>query len=344
MKSNNRYDSLDMMRIVAAVLVVSLHVRTLPICGILADIAKLSVPFFLMCSGFFLYSEEDYLDKHRAIRGINKSIRLLIESVIFYLVLDYILWHDLIRIKSGLMTFFSIDFWLFSDMPFAPVSWYLSAYVYSVVFIYVIHKYLGRKTVYVFSVLGIVYWFIIGSYQSLFFTQQIELRYSCCWINCYPFVVIGMLMKQYEEKFCELITRIGSTKTVIIIIVFVVTSLVEHWFLKKVTGMPVNGTGFISTFLLVLLLFAYLLKYKNMGGVLSYVGRLYSMQVYIYHVAVNYILCRLFYTEGKFDMEPLFVLPFSPIWLVNFIVIPIFVILLTFIYSRIKLCILKIIF
>lgn len=256
-----------MMRIVAAVLVVSLHVRTLPICGILADIAKISVPFFLMCSGFFLYSKEDYLDKSRVIRGIKKSISLLIESVVFYFILDYILWHDLIRIKNGLMTFLSLDFWLFSDMPFAPVSWYLSAYIYSVIFIYFIYKYFGRKTVYVLSALGIVYWFVIGSYQSLFFANQIGLRYSCCWINCYPFVVIGMLMKQYEEEICKFETSIGSTKTVTMITIFVVTSIFEHWFLKRVTGMPVNGTGFISTFLLVMLLFAFLLKYKYWGGV-----------------------------------------------------------------------------
>lgn len=342
--NNNRYNTLDMMRIIAAVLVVSLHVRTLPICGIVADVAKISVPFFLMCSGFFLYSNEDYLDKARVLNGIKKTMRLLIESVVFYLILDFILWHDVVRIQKGLMTFFSIDFWFFSDMPFAPVSWYLSAYIYSVIFIYLIYKYFGRKALYVLSVLGIVYWFVIGSYQSLFFTHQIGLRYSCCWINCYPFIVIGLLMKQYEEKVCKLITSIGPTKTITMIIIFVVISLYEHWFLKKVTGMPVNGTGFISTFIVVLLLFAYLLKYKNRGGVLSYIGKLYSMQVYIYHVAVNYILCRLFYTEGMFDMEPLITLPFNPIWLINFIVIPIFVITLTYIYYRIKLCILKIMF
>lgn len=44
----------------------------------------------------------------------------------------------------------------------------------------------------------------------------------------------------------------------------------------------------------------------------------------------------MFYTDGMFEMAPLFEPPFNPVWIINFITISIVVIGLTVLYYRIK--------
>lgn len=57
-KNKSRYDSIDGMRLVMALMVALLHVgMPLGFCEkYMCDVARNAVPFFYICSGFFIYS------------------------------------------------------------------------------------------------------------------------------------------------------------------------------------------------------------------------------------------------------------------------------------------------
>jgi hypothetical protein len=131
----------------------------------------------------------------------------------------------------------------------------------------------------------------------------------------------GIILKRYQKAIQEI-----NVKTYVLyclIIIFSITSIFAHFCIKKITGNSVSGDGYISTILLVLVIFVYLLKNNQwgVGTVWNIIGNKYSLHIYLLHVAVNYILCRLFLVkfdfQHYFSFEPVIELPFSYFWIIN---------------------------
>jgi fucose 4-O-acetylase-like acetyltransferase len=323
-----REGSIDTMKCIAAFLVVFLHIET-PIPyfrEVLIDIARIAVPFFFLCSGFFVYTT-DKTEFHRKIdKSIKKSVKLLIYFTGLYFFVNTICWFDIRQIKEELQLLISLDFWFFNITPFCPVAWYLMAYIYSLLFIKLIlfisqTKYVFFKLCYILLPVGLCYWLITGAYQSFFFHNTIHWHYNSYWITAYPFVMSGMIVRSYQKSIQAI-----NVKTYVLyclIIIFSITSVFAHFYIKKITGGSVNGNGYISTILLVLVIFIYLLKNRQwgVGTVWNSIGKKYSMYIYLLHVAINYILCRLFLVKFNFQhyfsFEPVIELPFSYFWIIN---------------------------
>lgn len=323
-----RYNSIDAMRLIAAILVVSLHVPFSPIIGkFTSDIARIAVPFFLMCSGFFLYSTSPKVFKDNSLKSIKKAIYLLVTGTFIYLFTDFIIWHNWNRIIQQLILFSSWDFWFFNSVPFIPVGWYLMAFIYSILIIRFLYKFIPFPSLFWYLIMGIgfCWWFITGTYQSFFFDIPMSLKYNTCWIVCYPFLIMGMLIAHFFKSDLKKIPSILSNKVLILCIIFFsLSSIATHFVIKNITGSSVNGTGYISTIFLVVSIFLLLLKHVNNGKKLAYLGKNYSMYIYIYHVAINYALCALFGVRFTFPYNSLINLPFDYTIIINPLVISIF--------------------
>lgn len=293
---------------------------------ILGDIARIAVPFFFLCSGFFIYSPDRTEFDKKINRATKKSAKLLLYFTLLYFFVNTICWFDIRQIKEGLQLLASWDFWFFNSTPFCPVAWYLMAYIYSLLFIKLLlfisrTRHVFFKLCYVLIFAGLCYW-LFFAYQSLFFHNNIlHWRYGTCWITSYPFVMLGFIIKNYQK----IIQKINVKNSILycLIIIFSIASAFAHYVLKKITGNPVDGTGYISTILLVLVIFVYLLKNNQWGArtVWNTIGKKYSLYVYLLHAAINYILCRFFLVKWDFQhyfsFEPLINLPFSYFWLIN---------------------------
>lgn len=173
--------------------------------------------------------------------------------------------------------------------------------------------------------IGFCWWFITGTYQSFFFDIPMPLKYNTCWIVCYPFLIMGMLIAHFFKSDLKKIPSILSNKVLILCIIFFsLSSIATHFVIKNITGSSVNGTGYISTIFLVVSIFLLLLKHVNNGKKLAYLGKNYSMYIYIYHVAINYALCALFGVRFTFPYNSLINLPFDYTIIINPLVISIF--------------------
>ncbi len=322
---SNRIYSLDTIKCLAAFFVVSLHTPSLPLPlfpEILTDIARVAVPLFLMVSGYFTYSNNSSDISIRIKKNIRKALNLLFVSIIIYLIVDIIAFQDLSYILSQARYLLSFDFWFFGTVPFSPVSWYLVAYIYSLL-IYLLIQRLKIKDKFILSAIPIflIIWLFTGSYQSFLFRNEIPLQYNTCWIMALPFFLIGAFFKKYESRIKNL--NVSNFKLFLLIIMFCISTILEHIIIKKITNHSVNGTGYISTLFLVITIYIALMKNSKFGkdSIFNRIGRDYSMYIFIFHVAINYILCRLFLVKFEFvnihSFEPLIYLPYNYQYVVN---------------------------
>ncbi|MDD4969959.1 MAG: acyltransferase family protein [Paludibacter sp.] len=344
MVSENRIYSFDTVKCIAAFLVVSLHTPTLPIPILpecMVDIARFAVPFFLMISGYFIFSVDSTKSVNSIKKSIRKSLNLLLISVIIYFIVDLFSFQDFIYLKEQFLFIFSIEFWFFGKVPFSPVSWYLVAYIYSLLLYLLILKLkLKNKSIVLLIIICLLIWLITGSYQSLFFEKSIPLEYNTSWIMAFPFFLIGTLLKKNELRVQNL--NINNIFLILLISFFCFTSIMAHIILKKITNHAVNGTGYLSTILLVITIFVYLSRNKNIGKgtIINNIGKEYSMYIFIFHVAFNYILCRLCLVRFDFKnislIEPLISFPFKYQFLINNVTIFIITLLFSVILTKTK--------
>lgn len=274
MLSEKRYDSIDGMRVIGAVLVSVLHVgMPLGIANsVLADIARIAVPFFFMCSGFFMYSPDYKVIQKRAIKGLKKTAKLLIVSTFIYLIIEMLLWQDIEKIQLSFSNYLSSDFLFFNATPFMPVGWYLSAYIYVLVIVMILAYFFPKpNVVWMFIIfLLLVYWMITGAYQHLIFDSFVfSLKYGCCWIIGLAWVMIGMVLSYYVNIRNIQFSVLSKWKfSLPILIGCMILCLAEHFFIKSTTGTKVVTTGYIGTILGTLTLFIFLLTNNNIffGG------------------------------------------------------------------------------
>ena len=76
-----RNTAIDIGRFFASLMVECLHTKfPVKLLGpFVADIAKFSVPFFLLTSGFYLYDVENEKFKAKVKKSIKKLLRILLE-------------------------------------------------------------------------------------------------------------------------------------------------------------------------------------------------------------------------------------------------------------------------
>ncbi len=90
MTDSREYAGIDYFRVIAALLVVAIHISPLENINETADfiltriIGRVAVPFFFMTSGFFIFSDIQN-DKAKIKSFINKTISLYIISIIIYI-------------------------------------------------------------------------------------------------------------------------------------------------------------------------------------------------------------------------------------------------------------------
>lgn len=317
-KNCNRYDSIDGMRLIMALMVAVLHVG-LPL-GFgnkyLADIARNAVPFFYMCSGFFIYNSNYDIAKKKIRKSIGKTTHFLFVTTIVYLVLEYLLWQDSTEIIHKICDIVSINTIFFNSTPFMPVGWYLMALIYTLLIVRILLSFYPKPNLlwYVIIIMCLLYTLVTGVYQKILFeNSHFSLMYNCCWLSALPWVLIGMCISHMSNT----VNKVIKNKYLIIaVIIGVLLCLFEHFIIKKYWGMVV-GTLYLGTILSAIALFVYLVENQLSLKKIAPLGRVYSSNIYFYHVACNYALCALCGVKFNFPMGGLITLPFDYTILIN---------------------------
>ena len=169
-----------------------------------------------------------------------------------------------------------MKFLILNESPLAGHLWYLGAILYVLAIVLLVDKFNLRKRLYTLVPVLLVADLIFGKYSLLIFHHEFSYilvrNFLCVGI---PYFCIGNVIR---EKHWNPDKRALAA----LIVFFVFTSMAER-FLLVCVGMNATRDHYISTTLLAICLFLYILKgnWNNKG--LANIGRKYSTWLYIIH-------------------------------------------------------------
>lgn len=296
--SKSRFYSLDALKGICALLVVLFHV---PLPEKLGDVvilfAKSAVPIFFIISGYFIGSKKDQTQYLITIpRQITKILKLALTSCMLYLLFGLLIYHDdLINFISTYFSSTNIKRWLLLNEPYyGGHLWYLFAYIYTLILLFIIIKYKAEKVLPILTFLGLVSYYVFGKYSMLLFRTEFDYIYiRNFFVYGLPYVSIGFYLANKD------ISRWTNKKTVPLIALSVILLLFEYGLLNylKVNTVSNNyiGNMFLSFFVVI-----FCINNKNIAkdSLLYRLGNRNSLYIYIIHPMINSVYSFLFTKLG----------------------------------------------
>lgn len=332
LQEENRSISIDIARVIAAVLVIAIH--THPFSGINVNIdfyisnalARMAIPFFFITSGYFFYDKYIKNNKY-IILFLNKIIKVYIRWSIIYGVWSiYLLINDkqfgLVNIINLIRRFFFCGT--------NTILWYLPALIYSTIFCWIFVKRNRIKFLVIISVLFYVFSSmgdtlagvvtntyinkLIGIYNFIFDTTRNGLLFGVL------FITIGILIRKYYLK-------INYKAIKLMILPLIVILLIEVTILKQL-DIAKDYNIIYSLIFLVPVIFIFLLNLNIKINYNSKILRDLSLYMYCSHGLFMILFRKIYFFFGLDGIRF--------INLVNFIMVSTSTIILSFFMIKIQ--------
>ena len=268
-----RNHSIDVLKFIFAIIVVIIH-------GDIPNTPKFLVPirFVLFC--FFMIS--GYLiekpDITQTNNSIKKSINHLVKTFIYcfliffptYLFIVYYFKQEPLFNEWNI-----INIVVFNETPFWMHFWYLSAYFYLLIFMYLINKIPYRNTLINALPLLLIVALLLGPYSELAFGRNFEIfTYRNAWFMGLPSFCLGAIIKR-----TQIYKYISSN---ILFSVLVISALLPYFEARALHNYyeELYLSNILFAFFLLLAVLKHPLTHPNF---LSNLGVNYSMELYIIH-------------------------------------------------------------
>lgn len=261
--------------------------------------ARLAVPIFFMITGFFYSSTRK---KNKEISQITKILKLSISAHLLYLIWD-VAFH---LVKNGsfadyLRTFSNSQIWLeflfLNNSPISEHLWYLNSLIYVLIVVYFFEKKYDRKYLYKTIPVLIFFNIILGTYSTLLFNTNLSIVYSRNFLFCgLPFFLLG-------DYFNTKIRPVQNRKLIIIVLLSILGTAIEKWFLKKnglITADCFLSTPFLAASLFLLIIQNEPLLKMSWIGKIALIGRRTSTMIYIVHPIMISVVGKVIRTIGSY--------------------------------------------
>jgi len=278
--------SINILKAVAAFLVVTIHCSFPGATGkIISNLARISVPIFLLISGFYSYNNT----KEKVRKKIWNICKLIILSNLVYII--YIIiskWPDIKTYFYGIINQKNlIKILVFNENPFRTHLWYLNAVLYCYLFYYIYVRFIKDKIknnkVYKYilyiAILLLLFYVLI----TIFYINKVELDQLFILRNFIfvgiPFFIIGNMINKYK---C--FERLENKKLYIIMVISIIVILIESKFYLSEL--------FLGNIFLSISIFTFCIKNPNIFKLkhLELIGEKYSLYIYILHPLLKDIL------------------------------------------------------
>lgn len=290
-ENQKRYDSINIMRVICAFLVISLHTSVfasvnLGLNNIVAKgISRIAVPFFFISTGYFMVKN---ITKNGYVKGFVKRIGLI------YLLISLI---DIILIMPYVSMRLSGDFAYKIKYIFiggiTESLWYIPAIIFAVVLVSIFLKKNWIKPLIVVSILLYIIGLLGDSYFGLIKNTPLEVVinfYNNIFINTrngitfsIPFVTLGALIAKGNIKLSKNIINIC-------LIVFSIIFALEAYFLN-LSSISLDTNMYMTLLLLVPVIFIWLLNMNiEINERTSNILREMSLWIYCVHETIMLIV------------------------------------------------------
>ena len=276
--TSTRNHAIDLMRIVMAFLVVTIH---MPFSGSAGNVfitfGKTAVPFFLVVCGYMLYRDDAKELMSRLLKQTRRILIFFLASNVFYAAATA-LYDKKMTGKVDMSQYFTKkaikDFLLYNFSPFSEHLWFFGSLLYALVILLILNKLKVLKPA-IFAGPVLITAYVILSHMGV--GESYQLRNAI--LVGLAYTMTGMLIRRYEKK-------ILSIKNLHIILPVLaigagVAAIIELCTYKKGVAVPFVGCE-ILTIVLVLLC----LRFPNfgMGTYAEKLGRTCSLPIYIMHI------------------------------------------------------------
>ena len=276
--ASSRNHAIDLMRLVMAFLVVTIHYPFAGKAGnVFITFGKTAVPFFLVVCGYMLYRDSIKETMTRLVKQTRRILIFFLASNLFYAA-AVALYDKVVEGKVNMRPYFTSkamkDFLLYNFSPFSEHLWYLGSLLYALVILIVLNKLRFLKpALYLGPVLIAAY--VVLSHMGV--GEPYQLRNAI--LVGLGYTMTGMLIRRYEKKILSLkalpailgILAIGAS----------IAAVIELNTYKKGVAVPFVGCE-ILTITIVLLC----LRFPNFGEgtYAEKLGRTCSLPIYIMHI------------------------------------------------------------
>lgn len=274
--------SIDILKAISAFAVVLIHLKT-PYTQYYLPLLVFAVPVFFMISGYLLYNDSIDKMKRGIIRRIVKTFLLFLFSSIVYIIYN--------RPDINLITI--IQILVFNLPDYAEHLWYLPAYIYVLIIVYLCLLFSRLKFLNYLVPLLLIIGFCMSSYSVLLFGRLFPPFFSRNFLFAgLPYLTIGLIIRSNNQKF------IFKKKYITMVLVLsLVTSVIEHYFLSinNLIGSRINSISvFVIAVSIMLLSINVQLQSPNW---LAYVGEKHSLNIYVFHPLVYCLLRTFIYND-----------------------------------------------
>jgi surface polysaccharide O-acyltransferase-like enzyme len=290
-KNTTYYGMIDILRLVFAIMVVSIHTmafqsinENLRIATSMG-ISRLAVPFFFLVSGYFLYNRIKLEIEPKS------TLKRLLILYISWVLIEIITLFPMVLSNLGAPSIILIERLLFIGITGS--LWYISSLIMAIV---IVSPLLKRDKIFPLFVIGLILYLfgmtgdtyyglfektmvnpLVKWYTSVFMLPQIGITESIL------FVSLGALINKY--KLNEKIKNAGLLSIISIILL-----LVETFVLNK-TGIAKDANMYLSAIIAAPLVLIWAINSKkNISTKISKVCREYSLGIYCSHQIIMILI------------------------------------------------------
>lgn len=275
MNSVQRNHTIDSLKLLCAMLVVFIHCKY-PYRANVLPITEVAVPLFFALSGYFIFGAKRKWDR------IGRIAKIFAWSTAFYLLKTEV--FQLLTTHQPWMPTWKniIDLLLFNDVTFSLHLWYLPAYIYVLVMVFLIDMYNVWRWAF-WSILPLLLIGVLVRYNIADVCPEDIQYFRNAYFNGLPYFLLGACVKTSPHLECK---RWGNNGLQLLL-----ASVITGLFLARyyLTG---KDLGMLALKEVNLMLLTYsiallaTLTIQTKDNIISTLGRNYSLYIYIFHVLI----------------------------------------------------------
>lgn len=275
-----RFSTLDAFKALFAFFVVILHSPAFSGKELLYPITRTAVPFFFIVSGYFCYNNSIEKLSNRIKRIF---ILLVLSEFLFGIWAIFVNRNNLTEYLTGIFNVkFILRILILNEQPFYVHLWYLQAYLYVLVILWLLKYFKVDYTKKYIFVAFVILIYCLAMAEFLYNDGNFNPCFYRNWLLGLAFMLIGMSICAFQSVIVKFKKIYAILSLVLIIIGYAEALLLNNF----------NQELYIGVVGAVVALFCFSVSYSALlkGSVIEKIGCKYSLYIYIVHPIISHIM------------------------------------------------------
>lgn len=275
-----RFSTLDVFKALFAFFVVILHSPIFVGKEFLYPITRMAVPFFFIVSGYFCYNNSIEKLSHRIKRIF---ILFVLSELLFGIWTIFVNRNNLTEYLTGIFNVkFILRILILNEQPFYVHLWYLQAYLYVLVILWLLKYFKVDYTKKYIFVAFVILIYCLAMAEFLYNDGNFNPCVYRNWMLGLTFILIGMSIHNFQS----FIVRYRKIY-IILSLISIIAGYYEAFLLNNF-----KQELYIGVVCAIITIFCFGISYPELlkNSVVEKIGCKYSLYIYIIHPIIGHII------------------------------------------------------